>query len=110
MAQEINLVDPDGYERHGAPHEALRCSARMPRCSVWHAEGGTAGWPGFWAVTGHEDVGHVSRHPEIFSSSRRLALFDENPQDQIERQRLMMLNMDPPRHTRQRGGCGPIRA
>jgi cholest-4-en-3-one 26-monooxygenase len=102
MAQEINLVDPDGYERHGAPHEALRwLRAHAP--VFWHAEGGAAGWPGFWAVTGHEDVGLVSRHPEIFSSSRRLALFDENPQDQIERQRLMMLNMDPPRHTRQRG-------
>jgi cholest-4-en-3-one 26-monooxygenase len=101
MAQEINLVDLDCYERDGAPHEALRwLRAHAP--VFWHAEGGAPGWPGFWAVTGHEDVGHVSRHPETFSSSRRLAVFDESPEEQIKLQRLMMLNMDPPRHTRQR--------
>ena len=101
MAQEINLVDLDWYERDGAPHEALRwLRAHAP--VFWHADGGAPGWPGFWAVTGHEDVGHVSRHPEIFSSSRRLAFFDEDPEDQVGLQRLMMLNMDPPQHTRQR--------
>ena len=101
MAQEINLVDLDCYERDGAPHEALRwLRAHAP--VFWHADGGAPGWPGFWAVTGHEDTGHVSRHPEIFSSSRRLAFFDEDPEDQVGLQRLMMLNMDPPQHTRQR--------
>ncbi len=49
MAQEINLVDPDRYERHGAPHEALRwLRAHAP--VFWHAEGGAAGWPGFWTL------------------------------------------------------------
>ena len=65
-------------------------------------DGGGPGWPGFWAVTRHADVGHISRHPEIFSSHRRLVLFDEAPEAEIEMQRLMMLNMDPPQHTRQR--------
>ena len=46
MAQEINLVDPDRDERHGAPHEALRwLRAHAP--VFWHAEGGAGGWPGF---------------------------------------------------------------
>ena len=47
-------------------------------------------------------VGHISRHPEIFSSSQRLVLFAETPESEIDMQRLMMLNMDPPQHTRQR--------
>jgi cholest-4-en-3-one 26-monooxygenase len=101
MAPEINLVDPDFYQRHGAPHDQfawLRAHAPV----YWHANGGAEGWPGFWAVTRHRDVAHISRHPEIFSSARRLVVFGESSDGAIEMQRLMMLNMDPPQHTRQR--------
>ena len=101
MAPEINLVDVDTYQRGGAPHDQFTWLRRNAPV-YWHANGGNPGWPGFWAVTGHADVGHVSRHPEIFSSYRRLVLFAETPDSGIELQRLMMLNMDPPQHTRQR--------
>ncbi len=101
MAPEINLIDPDTYQRGGPPHEQFAW-LREHDPVFWHADGGEPGWPGFWAVTRHEDVAHVSRHPELFSSARRLALFGEVPEAQIELQRLMMLNMDPPQHTRQR--------
>ena len=101
MAPEINLVDPDVYQRGGAPHEMF-CWLRTHDPVFWHADGGEPGWPGFWAVTRHADIGYLSRHPEVFSSARRLSLFGEVPEDRIELQRLMMLNMDPPQHTRQR--------
>jgi cholest-4-en-3-one 26-monooxygenase len=101
VAPEINLVDADTYQRGGAPHDQFAW-LREHAPVYWHAYGGGPEWPGFWAVTRHADVGHVSRHPETFSSYRRLALFDEPLDDQIEMQRLMMLNMDPPQHTRQR--------
>ncbi len=101
MAPEINLVDQDTYQRGGAPHEQFTW-LREHAPVYWHAHGGEPGWPGFWALTRHADIGHVSRHPEIFSSTRRLALFGEIPEEQIVLQRLMMLNMDPPQHTRQR--------
>ncbi len=101
MAPEINLVDPDAYQRSGPPHEQFTW-LREHEPVYWHADGGEPGWPGFWAVTRHEDVAHVSRHPELFSSSQRLALFGEVPEEHIVMQRLMMLNMDPPQHTRQR--------
>jgi cholest-4-en-3-one 26-monooxygenase len=101
MTPEINLVDPDVYRLGGPPHEQFRW-LREHAPVYWHAEGGGPGWPGFWAVTSHEDVAHVSRHPEIFSSARRLALFHESPEEHVQLQRLMMLNMDPPQHTRQR--------
>ncbi|MGH3374215.1 MAG: cytochrome P450 [Actinoallomurus sp.] len=45
---------------------------------------------------------HVSRHPEIFSSHRRLSLFPEPSEEQLTLQRMMMLNQDPPEHTRKR--------
>ncbi len=102
MTPQINLIAPDTYERDGIPHDQLRW-LRQHAPVFWHADGGGNGaWPGFWAITRHEDVEHVSRHPETFSSHRRLALFIEMPSDEIELQRLMMLNMDPPHHTRQR--------
>jgi cholest-4-en-3-one 26-monooxygenase len=101
MAPEINLIDPDGYQRGGPPHADFAwLRARDP--VFWHANGGEPGWPGFWAVTRHSDIAHLSRHAEIFSSARRLCLFGEVPEQHIELQRLMMLNMDPPQHTRQR--------
>jgi cholest-4-en-3-one 26-monooxygenase len=99
---EINLIDPGAYQRGGAPHDQFAW-LRQHAPVYWHANGGDPAWPGFWAVTRHADVGYVSRHPEIFSSSRRLVLFGETPESEIEMQRLMMLNMDPPQHTRQRG-------
>ena len=101
VAPVINLIDADVYQRSGPPHEQFTW-LREHDPVFWHADGGEPGWPGFWAVTKHEDVAHVSRHPELFSSARRLALFGEVPEDHIELQRLMMLNMDPPQHTRQR--------
>ena len=101
MDPEINLIDQDTYQRGGAPHDQFAW-LRSNDPVHWHADGGDPEWPGFWAVTRHADVGHISRHPEIFSSSRRLVLFAETPESDIEMQRLMMLNMDPPQHTRQR--------
>jgi cytochrome P450 len=101
VAPEINLIDPDVYQRSGPPHEQFSW-LREHEPVHWHADGGEPGWPGFWAITRHEDIAHVSRHPEVFSSSRRLALFGEVPEEHIVLQRLMMLNMDPPQHTRQR--------
>jgi cholest-4-en-3-one 26-monooxygenase len=99
---EINLVDLDIYQRSGPPHEQFAW-LREHAPVFWHADGGGAGWPGFWAVTKHEDVAQVTRHPEIFSSARRTAVFKEWPDLAVERMRLMMINMDPPQHTRQRG-------
>jgi cholest-4-en-3-one 26-monooxygenase len=101
VAPDINLLDADAYQRDGPPYEQFAW-LREHAPVFWHADGGGPDWPGFWAITRHEDIAHISRHPELFSSARRLALFGEIPEEQIELQRLMMLNMDPPQHTRQR--------
>jgi cholest-4-en-3-one 26-monooxygenase len=101
MAPDIDLIDPDAYQQAGVPHEQLSwLRAHAP--VFWHEKSGGDGWPGFWAVTRHADVAHVSRHAELFSSAERLSVFNEHSDHVIEMQRLMMLNMDPPQHTRQR--------
>jgi cholest-4-en-3-one 26-monooxygenase len=101
VAPRINLIDADAYQRCGPPHDQFAW-LREHAPVFWHAHGGGHGWPGFWAVTGHEDVAFVSRHPELFSSARRLVVFGEVPEPHAALQRLMMVNMDPPQHTRQR--------
>ncbi|MFE9117944.1 cytochrome P450 [Streptomyces sp. NPDC007172] len=60
---------------------------------------------GYWAVTRHADVKYVSTHPELFSSHTNTAVirFNESiSREQIDVQKLIMLNMDPPEHTRVR--------
>ncbi|MFB7335923.1 cytochrome P450 [Streptomyces adustus] len=60
---------------------------------------------GYWAVTRHADVKYVSTHPEIFSSYLNTAIIrfnDHIERDAIDAQRLILLNMDPPEHTRVR--------
>jgi cholest-4-en-3-one 26-monooxygenase len=92
----IDLVDQDSYAASGPPHEQLRWLRE--NSPVYRHEGE----PDFWAVTRYEDVVHISRHSELFSSAKKLALFDEVPEEQRAMQRLMMLNQDPPEHTRRR--------
>ncbi|MFJ3333310.1 cytochrome P450 [Streptomyces sp. NPDC086766] len=60
---------------------------------------------GYWAVTRHADVRYVSTRPELFSSSLHTAVirFGEHiEREAIDAQRLILLNMDPPEHTRVR--------
>jgi cytochrome P450 len=56
--------------------------------------------PGFWSVTRHEDVMHVSRHPDLFCSGQGTSIIDMP----VEVSEFLgsMINMDDPRHTRLR--------
>ncbi|MFC9995253.1 cytochrome P450 [Nocardia sp. NPDC127526] len=58
---------------------------------------------GYWVVTKLDDIKAISRNPEVFSSEQNTAVIRQ-PSDttraEIEIQRSMLLNMDPPRHTR----------
>jgi cholest-4-en-3-one 26-monooxygenase len=101
VAPEINLIDPDIYQRGGPPHDQFAW-LRQHAPVYWHQAGGRPEWPGFWAVTRHEDIAYISRHPELFSSARRLVVFNEMSDRGVDAQRMMMVNMDPPQHTRQR--------
>jgi cholest-4-en-3-one 26-monooxygenase len=60
------------------------------------------GGPGYWAVTKYHDCVTVNRDFERFSSSAKGTMPFELGEDEIAQQSLMMLNMDPPLHTRYR--------
>ena len=55
---------------------------------------------GFWAVTRHSDIQHVSRNHELFCSSQGVSM-DPMPAE-IQRAMTFFLAMDPPEHTRYR--------
>jgi cholest-4-en-3-one 26-monooxygenase len=96
----VDIITPARYEAQGFPDEDFR---RLRRESPvhWH-EDPSSRVPGFWAVTRHDDVVYVSRHPELFSSHTRTSMFEEFADEDVALYQLMMLFMDPPQHTRQR--------
>lgn len=98
------IVDPDTYVA-GVPHETFaRLRATAP--AVWVDEPPIDGWPagpGFWAVLRHAEVGQVLRSPQTFSSSAGLTQLYDAPPPLLPALRTMMINMDPPEHSRLRG-------
>ncbi len=94
---DIDLLDADAYVDH-VPHEWF---AYLREHSPVHWHDQTDG-PGFWAVTKYDDCVTVNRDYEHFSSFDHGTMIWEIPEEHLAQQRLMMLNMDPPLHTRYR--------
>ncbi len=93
----VNLCDRDTYVG-GVPHDIFEMLRREAPV-FWHPEDDGKG---FWALTRYADVVTVNRDNVLFSSARGSALIGDLAREQLEQQRLMMLNMDPPMHTRYR--------
>lgn len=106
LPEGFDFTDPDLLQAR-VPHPEF-AQMRQTAPVWWCAQPpGISGFDdaGYWAVTRHADVRHVSTHPELFSSNTNTAVirFNESiSRDQIEVQKLIMLNMDPPEHTRVR--------
>jgi cholest-4-en-3-one 26-monooxygenase len=96
----IDVYSMDQYAESGVPHDQLR-QLRNEEPVFRHNDPQLS--EGYWAITRHADVVYVSRNPELFSSHEKTAMLDEYAQEQIDQQRMFMLNQDPPDHTRMRG-------
>src|ERR1019366_8482534 len=94
---DIDLTDSK-YFIDGVPHNWFAFLRK--NAPVWWQE--EADGPGFWAVTTHADCTAVNRDYEHFSSHRKATFIWDLPDDDLARQQLVMLNMDPPLHTRYR--------
>jgi cytochrome P450 len=98
------VFDPATYTG-GVPFEAL---ARLRRAAAvrWVPEIPVLGWPegpGFWLVLRHAEVESVLRRPELFSSALGATqIRDPATPEALRYVRRMMLNMDPPEHSRLR--------
>ena len=86
----VDLSSPDTFLQ-GVPHETF-AQLRKAAPVAWCVDGDGSG---FWSVTRHTDVMSISRDPVRFSSGAH----GVSP---AEEQTLVLINMDPPRHTRYR--------
>jgi cholest-4-en-3-one 26-monooxygenase len=103
----FDFTDPDLYADRIPVEEFAELRATAP--VWWNAQPhGLAGFgdDGYWVVSRHAEVKEVSRHSDVYSSAENTAIIRFNPdmtRDKIEAQRLIMLNIDPPHHSKVRG-------
>jgi cholest-4-en-3-one 26-monooxygenase len=106
LPEGFDVNDPDTYVQ-GLPRaewEELRRTAPV----WWQSQPrGRDGFDddGHWVLTRHVDVKEVSRQDRIFSSWENCAIIryhEGMERENIEMQRVIMLNMDAPQHTRMR--------
>ncbi|MFF0611594.1 cytochrome P450 [Nocardia tengchongensis] len=59
---------------------------------------------GYWVISRHEDVKEISRRPELWSSNRKGSIIrmpaDSEPEQLELGREALLVNMDPPKHTK----------
>jgi cholest-4-en-3-one 26-monooxygenase len=93
----IDLYDADAYA-DGVPHDWFAELRRTAPVFRQELEDGRV----FWNVTRHADLVAVNRDAATYSSWRATALTTKGVEEMLDEQRMMMLNMDPPEHTKLR--------
>jgi cholest-4-en-3-one 26-monooxygenase len=103
----FDFTDPDLYAVRVPQDEFAELRRAAP---VWWnpQRPGAGGFHdhGYWAVTRHADVVAVSRDSDTYSTWENTAIIrhqEGTTREQIELQRFVMLNIDPPQHTKLRG-------
>jgi len=91
----IDLTNPDNFLDR-VPVDWLN-EIRETDPVYWHDE---KDGPGFWCITKHSDLQYVSMNPQLFSSERRGTNMFELSEEELQKTRVIMLNMDPPQHVK----------
>jgi cholest-4-en-3-one 26-monooxygenase len=103
----FDFTDPDLYA-HRVPSEEL-AELRRTAPVWWNAQPrGASGFDdeGYWVVTKHADVLEVSRASDIYSSQQNTAIIRHGEpvtDETLAMMQLILLNLDPPLHTKLRG-------
>src|SRR5258705_8915287 len=108
IPEGFDFTDPGLYEQRVPTEELAELRRTTP---VWwnKQQRGISAYDdeGYWVVTRHADVMEVSRNSDVYSTWENTAIIRFNPEkmsrEQIELQRFVMLNTDPPHHTKLRG-------
>ena len=103
----FDFTDPDRCVQRLPAEELAELRHTAP---VWWSKQprGTGGFDdeGYWVVTRHADVLEVSRRSDIYSSEAQTALIryaQPVTEESLQLSRLILLNIDPPAHTKLRG-------
>jgi cholest-4-en-3-one 26-monooxygenase len=91
---DIDLNNLDTFQA-GTPHEQFKL---LRNEAPVHRHVGDPGEEDYWAVTKHADLKYISKTPKLFSSERMTAITRDPDEASLPMLRLIMLNMDPPRH------------
>jgi cholest-4-en-3-one 26-monooxygenase len=107
LPEGFDFTDPDVNQR-AIPHDEFR-AARQRRPIVWIEQDPffTSGFApeagtGYFAITRHEDVSAISKNSKDWSTYENGAIIrfpTEMMREQIELQRVILINQDPPEHT-----------
>jgi len=103
----FDFTDPDLIQQRVPVEEFAELRRTAP--VWWNAQPhNIAGFQddGYWVVSRHAEVKEVSRNSDVFSAEENTAIIRFTPdmtRDKIEAQRLIMLNIDPPKHSKVRG-------
>ncbi|MGW7536079.1 cytochrome P450 [Amycolatopsis sp. NPDC054798] len=102
----FDFTDPDLYASRLPLEEFAELRRTAP---VWWnpQPHNTAGFgdDGYWVVTRHADVKEISRDSELYSSREKTAIIrfdDQMTAEGLDANRLVLLNMDAPQHTKLR--------
>jgi cholest-4-en-3-one 26-monooxygenase len=103
VTARIDLLDPDLLSER-VPFEELAELRRTAPVSWYPTDYHAMGFDdaGYWIVTRHADMTEISRRSDVFSSFENGAIARFQPEmerENIEVQRFLMLNQDPPQHT-----------
>ncbi len=95
MMLDVDLSDPDAFVE-AIPYAAFQ-RLRTEAPVYWQPE---KDGRGFWALTRYDDLMAVSKDPMTFSSARGGTNIFEVSEEDLSTLRLLMLNMDPPKHNK----------
>jgi cholest-4-en-3-one 26-monooxygenase len=102
----FDFTDPDLYVRRVPTGELAELRRTAP--VWWNAQPrGASGFDdeGYWVVSKHADVLEVSRTSDIYSSQQNTAIIRHGQpvtDEALAMQQLILLNIDPPQHTKLR--------
>ncbi|WP_243057536.1 cytochrome P450 [Nocardioides sp. SR21] len=107
----FDFTDPDVNHR-AIPHDEFRLARQnspilwIDQAPTWTSGFAPEGQGGYYAITRHEDVAAISKDSKNWSTAENGAIIrfpSEMLREQIELQRVILINQDPPEHATTRG-------
>ncbi|GAB2457826.1 steroid C26-monooxygenase Cyp125 [Nocardioides hungaricus] len=110
LPEGFDFTDPD-VNQAAIPHEQFRAARQsspimwVGQEPAWTTGFAPEGQAGYYAITRHEDVSAISKDSKNWSTYENGAIIrfpGEMLREQIELQRVILINQDPPEHTQTR--------